>query len=255
MNMNAWQDGRVNSEVGAAGAGTTGAAGTGAGAGTSDVAGAGVTGVTGGAAAEAADTGVSPVGVRDVTDAGTLKALADPLRLSILAALMRDASVRPRVMSVKELAAELGEPQTKLYRHVKLLEAAGLIRVAASRLVSGIVEQRYQACQTDLRFGPGLMRDATADESAALVTALFDQYRDRFLAAQRALGGAGYPDGESYRKSVMSLAETTVSAARAAAIRERLQALIEELDQPGDESEDGVPVSVLIAFYSPADQP
>ena len=72
---------------------------------------------------------------------------------------MRGASVRPRVMSVKELAAELGEPQTKLYRHVKQLESTGLIRVAASRLVSGILEQRYQACQTDLRLGPGLMRD------------------------------------------------------------------------------------------------
>jgi DNA-binding MarR family transcriptional regulator len=41
-------------------------------------------------------------------------------------------------MSVKELAEELGEPQTKLYRHVKQLEAAGLIRIAASRMVSGI---------------------------------------------------------------------------------------------------------------------
>jgi|HubBroStandDraft_2_1064218.scaffolds.fasta_scaffold145007_2 DNA-binding transcriptional ArsR family regulator len=212
--MNTWQDGRVNNEV-------------------------------------------EPVGVRDVADAETLKALADPLRLSILAALMRGASVRPRVMSVKELAAELSEPQTKLYRHVKLLEATGLIRVAASRLVSGILEQRYQAGQSDLRFGPGLMRDeATADETVALVTALFDQYRDRFLAARQAdqvRGDADLPPGESYRKSVMSLAEVRVPVARAAAIRDRLQDLIEDLDQPGDETEDGVPVNVLIAYYSPAD--
>ena len=200
---------------------------------------------------------VEPVGVRDVADAETLKALADPLRLSILAALMRGASVRPRVMSVKELAAELSEPQTKLYRHVKLLEATGLIRVAASRLVSGILEQRYQAGQSDLRFGPGLMRDeATADETVALVSALFDQYRDRFLAARRAdqVRDADFPPGESYRKSVMSLAEVRVPVARAAAIRVRLQDLIEELDQPGDETEDGVPVNVLIAYYSPADR-
>jgi DNA-binding transcriptional ArsR family regulator len=212
--MNTWQDGRVNNEV-------------------------------------------EPVGVRDVADAETLKALADPLRLSILAALMRGASVRPRVMSVKELAAELSEPQTKLYRHVKLLEATGLIRVAASRLVSGILEQRYQAGQSDLRFGPGLMRDeATADETIALVAALFDQYRDRFLAARQAdqvRGDADLPPGESYRKSVMSLAEVRVPVARAAAIRDRLQDLIEDLDQPGDETEDGVPVNVLIAYYSPAD--
>jgi DNA-binding transcriptional ArsR family regulator len=38
-------------------------------------------------------------------------------------------------MSVKELAQHLGEPQTKLYRHVKQLEAAGLIEVAATRMV------------------------------------------------------------------------------------------------------------------------
>jgi DNA-binding transcriptional ArsR family regulator len=195
---------------------------------------------------------------RDVADVDTLKALADPLRLAILAALMQGPAAQPRVMSVKELATELGEPQTKLYRHIKHLEAAGLIRVAASRMVSGILEQRYQACQADLRFGPGLMRDdATADEGAALVTALFDQYRERFLAAHRAdraRGDAQDPPGESYRKSMMGLAETRIPAARAAAIRDRLQDVLKELDQTEDETEDGVPVNVLIAFYSP-DEP
>jgi RimJ/RimL family protein N-acetyltransferase/DNA-binding transcriptional ArsR family regulator len=95
---------------------------------------------------------------RRVTSVATLKALADPVRLAILTALMAD--VRDlRVMSVKELAAELGEPQTKLYRHVRQLEMAGLIRVAATRVVSGILEYRYQACQASLAFGPGLVRD------------------------------------------------------------------------------------------------
>ena len=145
------------------------------------------------------DGGVSEVSgsadpgtVRAVTACSrTLKALADPLRLAILTALM---GAGPRIMSVKELAAELGEPQTKLYRHVKQLESAGLIRVAASRLVSGILEQRYQACQTDLRLGPGLMRDeAAADDSAALVTVLLDQYRERFFAARAAAPGEDQP--------------------------------------------------------------
>src|SRR5690242_6610077 len=75
--------------------------------------------------------------------------MADPIRLAILAALMKSRRNLP-VMSVKELAAELGEPQTKLYRHVRQLEAAGLIRVASTRMVSGILEQRYQASQRDL---------------------------------------------------------------------------------------------------------
>lgn len=45
---------------------------------------------------------------------------------------------------MKKLAKHLGEPQAKLYQHVKQLEAAGLIEVAATRMVSGILEQRYR---------------------------------------------------------------------------------------------------------------
>src|SRR5215469_15004114 len=84
--------------------------------------------------------------VPDVSNVDVLKALADPLRLRLLYALTRRAGgAALPTMSVKELAAELGEPQTKLYRHVKHLESAGLIRSVSSRLVSGIVEHRYQA--------------------------------------------------------------------------------------------------------------
>ena len=91
-------------------------------------------------------------GVREIDSVEGLRALADPVRLAILSALdtrARDGELP--VMSVKELAQHLGEPQTKLYRHVKQLEAAGLIEVAATRMVSGILEQRYRARQR----GPG----------------------------------------------------------------------------------------------------
>src|SRR5215475_8348684 len=98
--------------------------------------------------------GHEPLAVRSVASVDMLRALADPTRLAILSALMERQDELP-VMSVKELAARLGEPQTKLYRHVRQLEAAGLIRVASTRLVSGIVEQRYQASQRDLMFDSG----------------------------------------------------------------------------------------------------
>jgi DNA-binding transcriptional ArsR family regulator len=85
-----------------------------------------------------------------------LRALADPVRLAILSALeARGPDDEFPVMSVKEMAQRLAEPQTKLYRHVKQLEAAGLIEVAATRMVSGILEQRYRARQRDLRAEAG----------------------------------------------------------------------------------------------------
>ena len=86
--------------------------------------------------------------VREIDTVEGLRALADPVRLAILAALdAQGPDAALPVLSVKELARRLDEPQTKLYRHVKQLEAAGLIHVAATRMVSGILEQRYQASQ------------------------------------------------------------------------------------------------------------
>jgi DNA-binding transcriptional ArsR family regulator len=190
---------------------------------------------------------------RQVSDVETLKVLADPTRLAILTALMERSREDLRVMSVKELAAELGEPQTKLYRHVKQLEAAGLIRVAASRLVSGILEQRYQACQTDLMFGPGLLGDtAEGDESEPAITTLLDRYRRQFFAARRAglLAPGDYPPEEAYRRGLLGLADMRVSARRAAAIRLKLGEIMDELGAPDTEDPDGVPVNVLIGFYS-----
>jgi DNA-binding transcriptional ArsR family regulator len=190
---------------------------------------------------------------RQVSDVETLKVLADPTRLAILTALMERSREDLRVMSVKELAAELGEPQTKLYRHVKQLEAAGLIRVAASRLVSGILEQRYQACQTDLMFGPELLGEtAAADESEPFIATVLDRYRRQFFAARQAglITPGDYPPEEAYRRGMLVLSEMRVSASRAAAIRLKLQEVLDEVNAPGAEDPDGVPVNVLIGFYS-----
>jgi DNA-binding transcriptional ArsR family regulator len=178
--------------------------------------------------------------VRQVTSVETLKALADPLRLAILKALMRDAQ-NLRVMSVKELAAELGEPQTKLYRHVKQLEAARLIRVASTRVISGMIEQRYQACQASLAFDSRIVRDpGQADEGATMVSAFLNRYLDRFLARR--------PEDGS--QDVMRLTTATVSPATARLIREKLGEVTAALEQPLLADEVGVPVEVLLGFLS-----
>src|SRR5262245_13270203 len=87
---------------------------------------------------------------RVIEDVATLRVLSEPVRIAVLRTLMTDAEVVPPVMTAKELAAVLGEPQTKLYRHLKQLEEAGLIQVAETRVVSGILEQRYRASQVNL---------------------------------------------------------------------------------------------------------
>jgi DNA-binding transcriptional ArsR family regulator len=180
--------------------------------------------------------------VREVDEASTLKALADPIRLKILRVLMESAGLP--VLSVKELAEQLGEPQTKLYRHVKVLETAGLIRVAATRLVSGIVEQRYQAAQHDLVFkGPGLSASAEAE---AMADSILTMYREELFASLRAsqdTTGRG-----EQAKALVRLTDVRLPAARAAALRQQLADIAKELEGTADDP-DGIPVSVMISFY------
>ena len=193
-----------------------------------------------------------PPPVRTVDNVDALKAMADRTRLAILAALMKSRHDLP-VMSVKELAAELGEPQTKLYRHVRQLEAAGLIKVASTRMVSGILEQRYQACQQDLMLGRGFLQEH-ANESEAAVQAVLDRYRDGFFAAFRAdqASEGDVPAGELYRKPVLFMSDLRVSPAKAAELRHKLEEIMNDLNDEKTEDPDGVPLSLLIGCFVPA---
>jgi DNA-binding transcriptional ArsR family regulator len=156
-----------------------------------------------------------------------------------------------RVMSVKELAAELNEPQTKLYRHVKRLESAGLIRVASTRLVSGIMEQRYQACQAGLALGREFMPGpgpGHGDEVAAMVTAFLERYLNRFLDRQAADGARGEGHDPVAGSDMLRMTATSVSPATARLIRGKLQEIADALDQPAPAGEAQVPVEVLLGF-------
>jgi len=195
---------------------------------------------------------VAPLESRTVADVETLRAMADPTRIAILSALMESKEDLP-VMSVKELAARLGEPQTKLYRHVKQLEAAGLIRVAATRIVSGILEQRYQASQRDLTFGSEFLREH-ADDAEAAMSAMLDSFRAGFFRAFRdkSLAPGTVPEEERYRKPTIFAAATRVSPATAAQISDKLREIMTWLEGQDIEEPDGVLVDVLIGYYTPA---
>jgi DNA-binding transcriptional ArsR family regulator len=68
-----------------------------------------------------------------------VRALADPLRMRILDAMKSG----PR--TTKQVAGLLGEPPTKLYHHVEVLEKAGLVRLQSTRPNRGTIERYYQS--------------------------------------------------------------------------------------------------------------
>jgi DNA-binding transcriptional ArsR family regulator len=194
---------------------------------------------------------VAPLESRTVADVETLRAMADPTRIAILTALMESSREDLPVMSVKELAARLGEPQTKLYRHVRQLEVAGLIRVAATRIVSGILEQRYRANQRDLQFGGEFLREHPDDAETAL-SAMLDGFRAGFFRAFRdkSLAPGALPEAELYRKPTMFASATRVSPATAAQLSDKLREIMTWLGDKELEDPAGILVDVLIGYYA-----
>jgi len=185
----------------------------------------------------------APARVREIADVDTLRVVADPTRVAILRVLMAEAEIRPSVMSAKEIAAELGESQTKLYRHLKQLDEAGLIQVAETRLVSGIVEQRYRAAQRSIGIDPQLLVDPdTRAVAASGVEVAFDAFREQLV--RDVADGRARLAGES---AILTTAGNRIRPARAAEFRARLAALLAEFEQ--DAAADGVTVHAMVAWY------
>lgn len=72
-----------------------------------------------------------------VEDAKQLRALADDFRARIVSLL------RERAASTTELAAALDTPKGTVGHHLKVLEAAGLVRVVRTRQVRALTEKFY----------------------------------------------------------------------------------------------------------------
>jgi DNA-binding transcriptional ArsR family regulator len=110
-----------------------------------------------------------------VNDLDTLKVLADPLRLQIIELMT------PAPVTVKQIAADLSLPSTKLYYHIRLLEEHGLIQVVDTRIVSGILEKHYRAAALNYRvnktlFSPNL--PSGKEGLDVMLTGLYDDTRE-----------------------------------------------------------------------------
>lgn len=90
-----------------------------------------------------------------------LRALADPLRLKLVEALVA------RERSVADLARAVGAPVTRLYHHVELLLEAGLIAVARRVPRRGTQERIYRAVAREYQLDGSLLDlDAGGGRSA-----------------------------------------------------------------------------------------
>jgi DNA-binding transcriptional ArsR family regulator len=198
------------------------------------------------------DPDFEPEDVRYIRDVETLKAISDPTRMRILETMVQR---RRPAWSVKELAAALDLPQTRLYHHVELLQAQDLVRAVERRVVSGIIETRYAVTARSFQLDRTLFTGDSEESLQVLhdtLLAVFDTARTEVELAIR-LGTAD--PGESAppeRRLFLSRGLARLTPARAIEFRQRLQALGEEFGDDGDNDladEDARAYGVVLAVY------
>lgn len=172
-----------------------------------------------------------------ITDLEVVRVVSDRLRLRLLEAFGRTRGA-PR--TVKEVARELGEPPTKLYYHVNLLEQHGLLIVAESNLVSGIVEKRYLPAAKSFRIDRRLLaeyRPEPADEHgspfAAMVETIVEGTADDFRHALAAGLLDGRDGGPDQSRTVVSRGSMRLSSNGAHRLAEALRAITATDDEDG----------------------
>ena len=196
---------------------------------------------------------------RYIHDAATMKALSDPLRIRIMGVLSKNVHVEPRIMTVKRIAEELGEPATKLYRHIKQLLAVELIQVAELRLVGGIVEQRYRVAQKSLNLAPereDFRREALmSEEMYGVVNVIIDEFFVGYEQAVRSgrthLLAQDSLDNPPHVRSIATIADVQIPQGKAAEFGERFHALVKEFTgEPNQQVEDRVDVNLMVMYYA-----
>ena len=180
---------------------------------------------------------------RLIGDLETLRLLADPLRLRVLAA------VREEARSAKEIAGRLGMPVGKLYYHLDLLERHGLIVVAATRIVSGIAEKQYRAAARSFRVDRSLL--ALGDATTAIdgmMAAVLDGTR---IEAERSAHAGAFADGEG---AVLTRKVVHLTAEGASRLKDEFETLLERIERAESASGDAAAHNVTIAYFPLAEQ-
>jgi DNA-binding transcriptional ArsR family regulator len=130
--------------------------------------------------------------VKRVSRLDQVRALSDPTRLRLLELF------KERRLTTKQAAQILGQPPTRLYHHVNLLERLGFIRLVEERPNRGTVERYFEAVARAFAVDPALFEGDSprAQKARSLAANLLMTVLDRarMEAAESIATGLVGPD-------------------------------------------------------------
>lgn len=160
----------------------------------------------------------------EVSDIHQIKALADPLRQQILGAFVRE----PR--TTKQVATLLGQPPTRLYRHVDLLERVGLIRLIETRPKRGTIEKYFQAIASRFAVAGHIAGEAGSLVEETFAKAFASVQKDIRRAVESGQIDAASGSGET----VMALGTLRISSEDLPELQNRIAHLADGLHKEGE---------------------
>jgi DNA-binding transcriptional ArsR family regulator len=144
-----------------------------------------------------------------------LRALAHPLRLRLLECFAQG----PR--TTMQVAADLGEPPTRLYHHVNALERSGLLKLRSTRPIRGTTEKYYEVARAQVGVeDPRQLRGGASRVARGVAAQVLEEARRELLAAM-SHGGTELP--------LAARVVFSVSPHRQATLRRRLVRALREI--------------------------
>lgn len=173
-----------------------------------------------------------------IKDLQQVRLLADPLKLQLLQAFAESAK------TTKQVAAELGESVTKLYRHVDALHDSGLLEVVEEKQKRGTIERTFRAVARRFEVDHSLFADEAGDEGSDAVREMLRASEAEIL---NVLAKASEDDDE---QAVIMRIRGRANPEKIAQLRATLREWIDSVsicdESPADDAKD---IGGLIAFY------
>jgi predicted ArsR family transcriptional regulator len=176
--------------------------------------------------------------IHKISELQQVRLLSDPLKLRLLQAFAENAG------TTKQVAAELGESVTKLYRHVDALHDAGLLEIVSERQKRGAIERTFQAVAKRFEADHSLFGEETGEEGTSAAREILRSAETEILEAIATL------DADDDRDAILMRLRLKASPERIEALHQSLvewcESVQEEEDCPGEAAEE---YGAFIAFY------
>ncbi len=170
-----------------------------------------------------------------IEDLEQLRLLSDPLKLSLAQVFAEGEG------TVASAAEALGEPQTKLYRHVDALLDAGLIEVTRERPKRGTVERWFRTVARRFEVADGLLTGDGASDDENTVRDLLRSAETELLQALRAEDEEVPPTFARFR--------ARLTPEQLKELQDRLFVWLDEFDEDENDGADRIEIGALIALY------